>query len=89
MKITNEMYDKIKNCFPKHRKTPRYSNLEVLNAMLYELENGCKWIGKSRGSWNTKIHMVAASERNAVKFTLSSGEKHDAPENVFLMDVNV
>jgi hypothetical protein len=36
-------------------------------------------IGKSRGGWNTKIHLVAANARTAIIFCLSPGEAHDAP----------
>ena len=43
-------------------------------------KNGPQSIGKSRGGWNTKIHMVAADARTAVAFTLSPGNAHDAPE---------
>lgn len=35
-------------------------------------------IGKSRGGWNTKIHMVAADARTAIAFSLSPGQAHDA-----------
>ena len=55
MKITKEQYEKIEDCFPKHRRTPEISNLEVLNAILYVLENGCKWrrLPKEYGNWHT------------------------------------
>ncbi|AFU46044.1 IS4 family transposase [Acidovorax sp. KKS102] len=43
-------------------------------------KNGPQAIGKSRGGWNTKIHMVAADARTAVTFCLSPGQAHDAPE---------
>ena len=43
-------------------------------------KNGPQSIGKSRGGWNTKIHLVAADARTAVAFSLSPGEAHDAPE---------
>ena len=43
-------------------------------------KNGPQSIGKSRGGWNTKIHMVAADARTAVTFCLSPGQAHDAPE---------
>ena len=41
--------------FPPHRGKIRLSNLEVLNAILYILENGCKWrsLPKSYGPWHT------------------------------------
>jgi hypothetical protein len=41
--------------------------------------NGPQAIGKSRGGWNTKIHLVAANARTAVTFCLSPGQDHDAP----------
>ncbi len=44
------------------------------------LKKGPQSIGKSRGGWNTKIHMVAADARTAVTFCLSPGQAHDAPE---------
>ncbi|MCZ4313702.1 IS5 family transposase [Comamonadaceae bacterium G21597-S1] len=43
-------------------------------------KKGPQAIGKSRGGWNTKIHMVAADARTAVTFSLSPGQAHDAPE---------
>lgn len=43
-------------------------------------KNGPQAIGKSRGGWNTKIHLVAANERMALTFALSPGQAHDAPE---------
>ncbi|WP_122975005.1 IS5 family transposase, partial [Comamonas thiooxydans] len=140
----------IEHCLPKQRGNVSLSNLQVVNAILYVAEHGCKWrglpkrfgnwhtiytrmnrwtkagvldrmfeelqraqvvrikieavsldstsikvhpdgtgapkkngpqsIGKSRGGWNTKIHMVAADARTAVTFSLSPGQAHDAPE---------
>ena len=43
-------------------------------------KNGPQSIGKSRGGWTTKIHMVAADARTAMTFSLSPGQAHDAPE---------
>ena len=43
-------------------------------------KNGSQAIGKSRGGWNTKIHMVAADARTAIIFALSPGNAYDAPE---------
>jgi len=43
-------------------------------------KNGPQSIGKSRGGWNTKIHMVAADARTAITFALSPGNAHDAPQ---------
>ncbi len=44
------------------------------------LRDGREAIGKSRGGWTTKIHMVAADARTAITFSLSPGHNHDAPE---------
>ena len=41
-------------------------------------KNGAQAIGKSRGGWTTKIHMVAAC--TAIGFSLSPGQAGDAPE---------
>jgi hypothetical protein len=43
------------------------------------LKNGPQALGKSRGGWNTKVHLVAANARTAIIFCLSPGEAHDAP----------
>ena len=54
MKIKKEQYERIKEYFPKQRKPAEISNLEVLNAVLYVVENGCKWRGlpKEYGDWH-------------------------------------
>src|ERR1700678_799103 len=49
-------------------------------------KNGPQAIGKSRGGWNTKIHMVAADARTAIVFALSPGHDHDAPHGRALLD---
>src|SRR5271154_4434802 len=49
-------------------------------------KNGPQAIGKSRGGWNTKIHMVAANARTAITFALSPGNAHDAPEGRALLE---
>ena len=43
-------------------------------------KNGPQSIGRSRGGWTTKIHMVAADARTAITFSLSPGQAHDGPE---------
>ncbi|MGZ5196283.1 MAG: IS5 family transposase [Ramlibacter sp.] len=149
MEITQAQFAQIEHCLPLQRGNVSLSNLNVLNAILYVAEHGCKWrglpkrfgnwhtiytrmnrwsksgvldrvfeelqrsqvvrikieavsldstivkvhpdgtgapkkngpqsIGKSRGGWTTKIHMVAADARTAVTFSLSPGQAHDAP----------
>ena len=150
MELTESQYERIAPLLPKQRGNVSLSNLQVLNAILYVAEHGCKWrglparfgnwhtiytrmnrwskngvldrvfeqlqkdqmvrikveafgldstsvkvhpdgtgaqaIGKSRGGWNTKIHMVAADARTAVAFILSRGQAHDAPEGRKLLN---
>lgn len=43
-------------------------------------KNGPQAIGKCRGGWTTKIHMVAANARTTMTLALSPGNAHDAPE---------
>ena len=54
MEIKKEQYERISKCFPKQRKPAKISNLEVLNAVLYVVENGCKWrrLPKEYGDWH-------------------------------------
>ena len=55
MEITQEQYDKIAPFLPVQRGNVGISNLQVLNAVLYVAEHGCKWRGlPSRfGNWHT------------------------------------
>ncbi|MCH8266226.1 MAG: IS5 family transposase [Acidobacteria bacterium] len=150
MEITEAQYLRIEPSLPRQRGNVSLSNLQVLNALLYVAEQGCKWrglpkrfgnwhtiytrmnrwskagvldrvfeqlqreqivrikieavkldsttvqvhpdgtgafkkngpqaIGKSRGGWTTKIHMVAADARTAITFALSPGQASDAVE---------
>ena len=150
MEITEAQYARIAPYLPVQRGNVRLSNLQVLNAILYVAEHGCKWrglparfgnwhtiymrmnrwskngvldrvfeqlqrqqivrlkleavsmdstivkvhpdgtgalkkngpqsVGRSRGGWTTKLHMVAADARTAVTFSLSPGQAHVAPK---------
>ncbi len=48
-------------------------------------KSGPQSIGRTRGGWNTKLHMVAASDRDGVMFALSAGNCGDAPEGRSLL----
>jgi len=45
MEITEEQYVRIKDSLPVQRGNVSLSNLQVLNAILYVAEQGCKWRG--------------------------------------------
>jgi transposase len=55
MKITMGEYLKIKGCLPKQRGNVVYDNSKFLNALLYVIENGCKWrsLPENFGKWNS------------------------------------
>ena len=43
-------------------------------------KSGKQAIGKSKGGWNTKLHVVSADDKVIVEIHLSGGECHDSPE---------
>jgi transposase len=55
MEITADQFAKIEDCLPKQRGNVSLSNLQVLNAILFVAEHGCKWRGlpKRFGNWHT------------------------------------
>jgi transposase len=55
MEITQAQYEQIVHCLPLQRGNVSLDNLNVLNAILYVAEQGCKWRGlpKRFGNWHT------------------------------------
>jgi transposase len=55
VEITADQFAQIEDCLPRQRGNVSLSNLQVLNAVLYVAENGCKWRGlpKRFGNWHT------------------------------------
>lgn len=55
MEVTAAQYRLIEGCLPTRRGNVSFSNLQVLNAILYVAEQGCKWRGlpKRFGNWHT------------------------------------
>ena len=55
MEITPEQFARIEHCLPTQRGNVSMTNLQVVNAMLYVAEHGCKWRGlpKRFGNWHT------------------------------------
>ncbi len=53
-KITEDQYARIKDGLPVQRGNVSLTNLQVLNAILYVAEQGCKWRGlpKRFGPWH-------------------------------------
>ena len=55
MEITAAQFAQIEECLPKQRGNVSLSNLQVLNAILFVAEHGCRWRGlpKRFGNWHT------------------------------------
>ena len=55
MEITAEQFSRIEPFLPVQRGNVSLSNLQVVNAILYVAENGCKWraVPKRFGNWHT------------------------------------
>ncbi len=55
MEITAEQYERIGDSLPVQRGNVRLTNLQILNAILYVAEQGCKWRGLPGrfGNWHT------------------------------------
>ena len=55
MEITAAQFNRIEQFLPVQRGNVSLSNLQVVNAILYVAENGCKWraLPKRLGNWHT------------------------------------
>ena len=55
MELTESQYQRIADCLPRQRGNVSMTNLQLLNALLYVVEHGCKWRGlpKHFGNWHT------------------------------------
>ena len=55
MEITKGQFARISPYLPRQRGNVSMSNRQVVNAILYVTENGCKWraLPKSYGNWHT------------------------------------
>src|SRR5258707_8525897 len=55
MEITADQFGRIEPFLPVQRGNVSLSNLQVVNAILYVAENGCKWraLPKRFGNWHT------------------------------------
>lgn len=55
MELNESQYELISDCFPIQRGNVGVDNLQVLNALLYVVENGGKWrrLPEHFGNWHT------------------------------------
>ena len=55
MELTKKQFKKIEHLMPTPRKKATISNYDFMLALLYVIENGCKWraLPKEYGNWHT------------------------------------
>ena len=68
MEITEEQHARIKHSLRVQRGNVRLTNLQVVNAILYVAEQGCKWRGlpKRFGRWHTIYTRMNRWAKNGV-----------------------
>ena len=68
MEITQTQYERIASALPVQRGNVKVSNLQVLNAILYVAEHGCKWRGLPArfGNWHTIYVRMNRWSKNGV-----------------------
>jgi transposase len=68
MEITAEQFEKIKNCLPVQRGNVTLPNLQVVNAILFIAEQGCKWRGLPErfGKWHSVYTRLNRWSKNGV-----------------------
>ena len=68
MELTRAQYERIAPLLPRQRGNVSLSSLQVLNAILYVAEHGCKWRGLPErfGNWHTICTRMSRWSRNGV-----------------------
>ncbi len=68
MELTETQYNRIASLLPKQRGNVSFSNLQVLNGILYVAEHGCKWRGLPErfGNWHTIYTRMNRWSKNGV-----------------------
>jgi transposase len=68
MEITKAQFQRVEPYLPVQRGNVSLSNLQVINAILYVAEHGCKWRGlpKRFGNWHTVYTRMNRWSKNGV-----------------------
>ena len=68
MEITEAQFLRVEHCLPRQRGNVSLTNLQVLNAILFVTEQGCKWRGlpKRFGNWHTIYTRMNRWSKNGV-----------------------
>lgn len=68
MTITEKQFERISPYLPLQRGNVKISNLQLVNATLFLVENGCKWrlLPASFGNWHTIYVRINRWSKNGV-----------------------
>src|SRR6516162_430070 len=79
MEITEAQYQRIASSLPRQRGNVTLPNLQLLNALLYVAEHGCKWRGlpKRFGNWHTIYTRMNRWSKNGVLDRVFAQLQHD------------
>jgi len=88
MKITEEQYARIKPYLPIQRGNVEIENITLINAILYAVENGCKWraLPKQFGKWNSVYQRCRRWAKSGVLQRLFLGLQQ---EQIISVDIEI
>jgi len=68
MQLTSTDYELFADCLPRQRGNVTHGNLDVLNGIIFILENGCKWrsLPERFGNWQTVYIRMNRWSKNGV-----------------------
>ena len=91
MEITKEQYKKIEKYMPKQRGNVSMSNIDLINAILYVTENGCKWrsLPKIYGNWHTIYVRMNRWSKKGVLSKIFIGLQKERIMRVKMEDISI
>jgi len=91
MQLTITDYERISDCLPRQRGNVTHTNLDVLNGILFILENGCKWraLPKEFGRWHTVYTRMNRWSKNGVLHRIFERLQRDGMMKVWVSVMSV
>jgi len=86
MQLTPADYELFRDCLPRQRGNVSHENLNVLNGMIFIMENGCKWrsLPKEFGNWHTIYTRMSRWSKNGVLHRVFERLQRDGMMNVLV-----
>lgn len=91
MQLTAADYERISDCLPRQRGNVTHRNLDVLNGIIFMLENGCKWraLPKGFGCWHTIYTRMNRWGKNGVLHRIFERLQRDGMMSVLVTVMSV